>query len=263
MKQKRRQSRDRGSARNREPAKSREIIFGVNPIVEALRVGRRKFHRIVIKKGVKKSGATAQIIDTAKRKKIQVDYADIDAIAKMAQAEGHQGIVAAVSPVSFISFDKLISSASSSDNQTLAILDGIMDPRNFGAILRSAEAFGIDGVIFPSRKAASYTPVAAKASAGAGERIKLCRVNNIAETVKLLRDEGYECIAFDSSATNVFTKAKPGPVAVVLGGEGEGVRPLVAKRCNQTARIEMKGTIGSLNVSSAAAIIFHIVASRS
>ncbi|VAX18548.1 23S rRNA (guanosine(2251)-2'-O)-methyltransferase [hydrothermal vent metagenome] len=262
MKHKRRQSaRERGSARNREPAKSREIIFGVNPIVEALRADSRKFHRIVIKKGVKKSGATAQIIDTAKRKKIQIDYADIDAIAKMAGAEGHQGIVAVVSPIAFISLDKLISS-SSSQNQALALLDGIMDPRNFGAILRSAEAFGIDGLIFPSRKAASYTPVAAKASAGAGERIKLCKVNNIAETVKLLRNEGYECIAFDSSAKNVFTKAKPGPVAVVLGGEGKGVRPLVAKRCNQTARIAMKGKIGSLNVSSAAAIIFHLVSIR-
>ncbi|HEB72190.1 MAG TPA: 23S rRNA (guanosine(2251)-2'-O)-methyltransferase RlmB [Nitrospirae bacterium] len=263
MKQKRRQSsKNRGSAKNREPGKSREVIFGVNPIIEALRANSRRFHRIVIKKGVKKSGATAQIIDTAKRKKIEVDYADIDAIAKMAQAEGHQGIVAVVSPVAFISLDKLIMSLSAKSERSLALLDGIMDPRNFGAILRSAEAFGVDGVIFPSRKAASYTPVAAKASAGAGERIKLCRVNNIAETVKLLRDEGYECIAFDGSAKDVFTKVKPGPVAVVLGGEGEGVRPLVVKRCNQTARIPMKGAIGSLNVSSAAAIIFHMVSIR-
>lgn len=230
--------------------------------MEALRAGSRRFHRIVIKKGIKKNGAVAQIIDAAKRKNIQIDYADIDVVAKLAQAEGHQGIAAAVSPIVYISLDKLIASLSANNDRSLVLLDGIVDPRNFGAIVRSAEAFGIGGVIFPSRKAASYTPVAAKASAGAGERMKLCRVNNIAETVKLLRDEGYECVAFDGGAQEKFTKAKPGPVAVVLGGEGEGVRPLVIKRCDKTARIPMKGKIGSLNVSAAAAIIFHIVSVR-
>lgn len=268
MKHKRRQSKEWGSTRNRRPAKSREsdksreVIFGVNPIMEALKAGSRRFHRIVLKKGIKKSGATAEIIDSAKRKKIEVVHADIDVVAKMADSEGHQGIVATVTPITYISFDKLLSSLSDNNNRSLALLDGVMDPRNFGAIIRSAEAFGIDAVIFPSRRAASYTPVAAKASAGAGERMKLCQVNNIAETVKLLRDDGYECVAFDGAAQEKFTKANPGPVAVVLGGEGEGVRPLVAKRCNKTARIPMKGKIGSLNVSAAAAIIFHLVSVR-
>ncbi len=248
--------------KRRRPERNREIIFGVNPIAEALKADKRKFLRITIKKGVNPSGAIRRIIDTARRRKIVIEYADMDHVAKLAGAEGHQGIAALVSCLSMISLDKLIDYSKNRPNPSLALLDGIQDPGNFGAIIRYAEAFGFDGVIFPAKRAAGYTPVAAKSSAGAGELLRLCRVTNIAETVRRLKDEGYECIALDSEAAAEFTTPAPGSVAVVLGGEGEGVRPLVKKRCKAAGRIPMKGKVGSLNVSAAAAIVFHIVSAR-
>jgi len=248
--------------KRRRPERNREIIFGVNPIAEALKADKRKFFRITIKKGANPGGAIRRIIDTARRKKIVIEYADMDHVAKLAGAEGHQGIAALVSCLSPISLDKLIDYSKNRPNPSLALLDGIQDPRNLGAVIRSAEAFGFDGVIFPARRAAGYTPAAAKASAGAGELIRLCRVTNISETVRRLKNEGYECIALDSEADAEFTAPAHGPVAVALGGEGEGVRPLVKKRCRAVGKIPMRGKIGSLNVSAAAAIVFHIVSAR-
>ena len=245
--------------KRQQPERNREVLYGINPIAEALRAGKRKFSRIIINKGSKMSGGLGKIADTASRKRIQVDYETRDVVAKLAGAEGSQGIVALVTPPVFIGLEKLMESSLKSDHPALCVLDGVNDPRNFGAIIRSAEAFGIDGIIFPSRRAVGYTPVAAKASAGAGELTQLCRVTNIAETVRELRDNGYECIAFDGDASEIFQNHNPTiPIALVFGGEGSGVRPLVEKRCNQTVRIPIKGNVGSLNVSSAASIAFYI-----
>jgi len=242
----------------RKPEKTREVIFGVNPVTEALRAGSRIFYRIAVKQGIKSSGPIQNITDLAARKKIPVEYAPIDTVARMAGAEGHQGVAALVSPRAYVTLDRLIETARRSPRPVVAVLDGIMDPRNLGAIIRSAEAFGLIGVVFPERRAADYTPVAAKASAGAGERIALCRVTNIAETVRRLREEGFECVALDSAAREVLGAGPEGPVALVLGGEGTGVRPLVMKRCHRAARIPLTGKIGSLNVSAAAAIAFYL-----
>ena len=182
-------------------------------------------------------------------------------MARTAGAEGHQGICAQVSEPVYSGLDRVIEAAFKSQSPTLAILDGVMDPRNLGAIIRSAEAFGVAGVMFPDRRAAEYTPVAAKASAGAGERARLCRVVNIAETVRALKGEGWRVIVLDGGAADEFAPS-PGPLALVLGGEGEGARPLVIKRAGETARIPMQGGVGSVNVSAAAAIAFYLASRR-
>ncbi|MBI4828319.1 MAG: RNA methyltransferase [Nitrospinae bacterium] len=193
-----------------KPERGREILFGVNPIHEALKVARRKFYGLTLKSGIKQAGAVAEILEIASRRGIPVKFEDIDTVARMAAA---------------------------------------------------AEAFGVAGVIFPDRRAAQYTPVAAKSSAGAGERARLCRVVNVAETVRTLKDEGWRVVALDGEAANEFAPA-PGPLALVLGGEGEGARPLVIKRAGETARIPMQGGVGSINVSAAAAIAFYLASRR-
>ncbi len=241
-----------------------EYIFGVNPIHEAIRAGRRKISGIIAKKGA--TGKPIQsLISHAKRCNIPVDLATIDKIARLANAEGHQGIVALVTMPHLTDFDKLVERAVSkpkSGRPTLCLLDGVMDPRNLGAIIRSAHAFGLDGVIYPEKRAASYTPVAAKASAGAGEHMSLCPVNNIAECIRKLTEDGFHCVALDSDGKENLNLAEVSALALVLGSEGKGIRPLVIKRCDKMMKIPITGPVGSLNVSSAAAVAFYLAASR-
>lgn len=235
---------------------SQEILFGVNPITEAIKAGKRKIFRIICKDGGQSGGAAA-LLSLAKSKGIAVETAPMEKIAALAGAEGTQGVVALVSGPVFSSFDRLVESLLKMDSPVVAALDGIMDPRNFGAIIRSAEALGVAAVIFPERRAAGYTAVAAKASAGAGEHMRLCQVTNVAESVRQLREAGFGCVALDSQQGEPMGEPPTGPVALVLGGEGSGVRPLLLKRCGRAVKIPMRGRTSSLNVSAAAAIAFH------
>ncbi len=242
--------------------RDREILYGVNPVMEALNAGLRRFYAVIVKPGHKKGGPVGDIIALAESKKIPVDYQPVDEIAKRERIEGHQGVLAHVSPPVYVNLDDLVTSSLKTQTPTLAALDGVMDPRNLGAIIRSAEVFGVSGVIFPYDRACSYTPVAAKASAGAGERISLCRVVNMAETIRRLDGDGFTCVALEETADGNFDSAPAGPLVLVFGGEGTGVRELVKKRCGNTAKIPMKGGVGSLNVSTAAAIAFYIASNR-
>lgn len=246
----------------RQTTRDREIIYGVNPVMEALKVGRRRFYSVTVKPAHKKGGPASEIVTLAESRRIPVDYQPVEEIAKRERIEGHQGVLANVSPPVYVNLDDIADPSSSPQNYMLAALDGVMDPRNLGAIIRSAEVFGVSGVIFPYDRACAYTPVAAKASAGAGERMKLCRVVNMAETIRKLSDDGFTCVALEEDAEQNFDLAPDGPLALVFGGEGTGVRELVKRRCGNTAKIPMKGGVGSLNVSTAAAIAFYIASKR-
>ncbi|MDH5639273.1 MAG: 23S rRNA (guanosine(2251)-2'-O)-methyltransferase RlmB, partial [Nitrospinota bacterium] len=158
--------------------RTQDILFGINPITEAIKAGRRKIFQIIHKEGLQGAPA-ASLLSLARTKGIQVTTAPMEKVVALAGgADGSQGIVAMVSPPVYSSFDKLLDQLAAMDNPIVAALDGVMDPRNLGAIIRSAEAFGLAAVIFPERRAASYTAVAAKASAGAGEHMRLCPVVN-------------------------------------------------------------------------------------
>lgn len=248
--------------RGRREPRELETLYGVNPVMEAIAAGRRKVHKLLVKKGAAGSKAVRRILDLAGRRKIPVELAGMDAVAKAAGAEGSQGVAAIVTSYAYANFESLMERAVEkprSGRPLLAVLDGVMDPRNLGAIIRSAAAFGFDGVIIPRRRASSYTPAAAKASAGMGERFSICRVTNVAAAVDRLRAEGFWTAALDNGAGDEFSGAPAGPVGVVLGGEGTGVRPLVKKKCGAAARIPMSPGADSLNVAAAAAVAFYIV----
>ena len=245
---------------NRSRERTQDILFGINPITEAIKAGRRKIFQIIHKEGLQGSPA-ASLISLARTKGIPVTVAPMEKVAALAGADGSQGLVAMVSPPVYSSFDKLLDQLAAMNSPIVAALDGVMDPRNLGAIIRSAEAFGLAAVIYPERRAAGYTPVAAKASAGAGEHMRLCPVVNVAEALRILRKEGFSCVALEGGAAEELGQPPAGPVAIALGGEGTGLRPLVTKRCARVARIPMSGRVGSLNVSAAAAIAFHWAAS--
>ncbi len=241
--------------------KEHEALFGINPVAEALDAGRRKIYRISIKKGLEKNKKITSIEQLARRRKIPVEFLEGTAIGKIADTQGHQGITALVSPPAYSTLEKIVARSGKSEESNppaIAVLDGVQDPRNLGAIIRSAEALGFSALIFPDRRAVTYTPVAAKSSAGAGERINLCRVGNIAQTLVKLKEEDFSCVALEEDADEVLSAMPQGKLAVVLGGEGTGVRPLVLKRCDYSYRIPLSGKVGSLNVAAAGAIAFHV-----
>ncbi|MBI4664829.1 MAG: 23S rRNA (guanosine(2251)-2'-O)-methyltransferase RlmB [Nitrospinae bacterium] len=244
------------------PGRDKEIIFGVNPVMEALRAGKRKFHRLYVKGGFKPGGPADILIEMAREKGVPTVTNTGEELNRLTDSDGHQGVAALVSPYEYEKLDDAIERLRSKPFPTLIALDSVQDPRNFGAIIRSAEAFGVDGIIFPQDRASTYTPTAAKASAGAGERMNLIKVVNLAETIRKISDEGYHCVALEEDAEENFDKAPEGPFVMVFGGEGVGVRPLVKTRCGHVAKIPMKGEIGSLNVSVAAAIALYIASLR-
>jgi 23S rRNA (guanosine2251-2'-O)-methyltransferase len=240
-----------------------EAIYGINPIIEALKAGRRKFIKIIAKEGAIKSPGLKEILDEAARRRLPVGFASIDEIANTVATEGHQGVFALVSPLPYTDFDTLLERLEKVETGFVVLLDGVTDPRNLGAVIRSAEAFGAAAVVIPRHKAASYTAVASKTSAGAGERMTLVQVANIAESVRRLKEEaGVFAVAFEGDAQETIDKLPSGKLAVVLGDEGTGVRPLTKKRCDTTVSIPMAGTVGSLNVSAAASIACYLASRK-
>lgn len=205
-----------------------DIIYGRNPVREAER-GRRRVHRVW----------TAA--DT-----------DADELARRAGSPDHQGVVAEVDPYPYADPSSLLR-----DSDALVVaLDQVQDPRNLGAICRSAEAAGASGVVIPERRAASITPAACKASAGAVEHIPVARVRNLADWLAAAREAGAWVYGADAEAETPYpTLDLSGRVVLVLGGEGGGLRPRVAAGCDLLTRIPTVGRVGSLNVSAAAAVL--------
>jgi 23S rRNA (guanosine2251-2'-O)-methyltransferase len=205
-----------------------EFIYGRNPVREAQR-GRRRVHRVW----------TAEDTDPAE-------------LTRRAGSPDHQGIVAEVDPYPYADPNSLLRAP----DALVVALDQVQDPRNLGAICRSAEAAGASGVVIPERRAASITAAACKASAGAVEHLAVARVRNLADWLGVARDAGAWVYGADAEAEAAFsTLDLSGRVVLVLGGESSGLRPRVAAGCDVMARIPTVGKVGSLNVSAAAAVL--------
>ncbi len=205
-----------------------DFIYGRNPVREAQK-GRRRVHRVW----------TAEDTDAAE-------------LTRRAGSPDHQGIVAEVDPYPYADPNSLLQSPGS----LVVALDQVQDPRNLGAICRSAEAAGASGVVIPERRAASITAAACKASAGAVEHLSVARVRNLADWLGLARDAGAWIYGADADADAAYsTLDLSGRVVLVLGGESSGLRPRVAAGCDVMTRIPTVGQVGSLNVSAAAAVL--------
>jgi len=223
-------------------------LWGVHAVEAALANSERKVLRLV---------ATANAI-----KRIGLENAeefkarDIDALLPTGAV--HQGIAVNVRPLEPTSLDDLIASGT----QTIAVLDQVSDPHNLGAVLRSAAAFGVGGLVLQTRHSPPITGIVAKAAAGAAEIVAETRVVNIARALDQLAEAGYCTIGLAGDAPQGLAKTIPAgdKVALVFGAEGAGLRPAVAKACMWTARIEMRPVMESLNISNAAAIAFYEVA---
>jgi 23S rRNA (guanosine2251-2'-O)-methyltransferase len=236
-----------------------DLIFGVNPILEKLRAAPEEISKILLARGPLRPILKSLETD-ARKLQIEIQFVDAKELDYLAHGQNHQGALARVRAYSYAPFSELESTTSEACSQTVLILDGITDPRNFGAILRTAEAVGAGDIIIPKDRSVRITPVVLKASAGAVNHLRIYRLTNLRRALMSLKSSGFWIVGLDANATETYdSKEYPNKLGIVLGSEGQGLRPLIAKQCDYLVRIPMKGKISSLNVSVAAAILLYEV----
>lgn len=235
------------------------LLVGRNPIREALKSG-RDMEKLLIARG-ELMGSAKEIIAMARDQHVVIQ--EVDRIRLDQMAPNHQGMVAVVSAYEYKTVDDIFALAAEKEEEPFIILlDGITDPHNLGAIIRSAECAGAHGVIIPTRRAAGLTPTAVKASAGAVEHIPVAREVNLTRTIERLKKEGVWVFGSAMSGKNYRNADYSGPVALVIGSEGEGISKLVAEHCDDMISIPMRGKIGSLNASVAAGVLMFAIADK-
>jgi len=237
-----------------------DLIFGVNPILEKLRAAPEEISKILLVRGPLRP--TLKSLETDARKlQIQIQFVDAKDLDYLAQGQNHQGALARVRPYSYLPLSELERNvASEASPRRIVLLDGITDPRNFGAILRTAEAVGAGDIIIPTDRSVRITPVVLKTSAGAVNHLRIYRAINLRRAIALLKKSGFWIAGLDAHAKTSFdTIQYPDRLGIVLGSEGRGLRPLIANECDYLVRIPMSGKVMSLNVSVAAAILLYEV----
>lgn len=233
------------------------IAVGRNPVREALASG-KTVEKILVAKG-EREGSIRQIVAMAREKGIPVLDADRTRLDALSGSASHQGVLAFVTPFEYCSVETILQTArDAGEDPRIVILDGVTDPHNLGAILRTACCCGVHGVILSKHGACGMTPAAIKSSAGACEYMKVARVTNITDTVEMLKKENVWIYGTDGDAkSDLYQTDLTGACAFVLGDEGRGLSRLVKEHCDFLVRIPMVGPITSLNVSVAGAVILY------
>jgi 23S rRNA (guanosine2251-2'-O)-methyltransferase len=235
------------------------VLYGVNPVRELLRGGGEGLAELWLAEGGARGGAFAELERLGRAAGAKVRHAPRPKLDRLAGTDHHQGIVAVVADFRYAEVDELLSAAEASGRPALiVVLDGVEDPHNLGAVIRSAHALGAHGVVIPKDRAVGVTPAVAKASAGAVERCPVARVTNVSKTLEALKEAGIWSVALAADGEKPLGDVDlRGPVALVLGSEGEGLRPLVRRTCDLSAAIPMMGGFESLSVSASAAVALY------
>ena len=235
------------------------IIYGKNSVIEAIR-SNKTFNEILIDKSCKEKHIE-EIVAFAKQNGIKLDFVSKEILTRKLKSQQNQklttqGVVAEIIDFTYSQIEQLCES----ENNLILILDGVTDPHNLGAIVRTAECAGAGGIIIPKRRACQINETVVKTSAGATSNLKIARVNNLVNAINYLKENGYWIYCVEVDGENLFESKLSGKIALVLGSEGEGVGRLVKENCDSLLTIPMFGKINSLNVSVAAAIsVFEVV----
>jgi 23S rRNA (guanosine2251-2'-O)-methyltransferase len=236
-------------------------IYGLLPVLEALRAGGRRVERIVIAEGAKHE-RLREVTEAARQAGVPVRREPRASLDRLSNRANHQGVIAIASATSYAGEEEIL--AGITGDSLLVLLDGVEDPHNLGAIIRTAECAGATAVVIPERRAAHVTEVVAKTSAGATEYLPVAKVTNLAQFIEQLKLRNVWVVGVEQSGKMPYTQYDySGAVALVLGGEGAGLHRLVRERCDVVVSIPMRGRISSLNVSVAAGVVlFEAVRQR-
>ena len=239
-----------------------EVIYGLNPVMEALRGTRQIFELFVA--GASSDKRMEKMLKLAAERKIPVRQREKADLNRLCGTDHHQGVALKVEPFPYADLGELLAELKGNPEGLVLVLDSVQDPHNLGALIRSAACAGAHAVVIPKDRAAGVTAAAEKASAGAAGTVPVAQVTNISQTLKDLKDAGFWIFGADGAAKHtLYQQDLSGPVALVIGGEGEGIRPLVRKSCDEVVSIPLQGGVSSLNASVAGGIfLFEVVRQR-
>lgn len=229
-----------------------EILYGLHPVEEALRSGSRKFDHVCVARE-RYDQRLQKVIDACREGGVRLRFEPREELTRLARTAAHQGIVAIVRTREFLDLEDLLTGP---QPRLLLALDGIEDPQNLGALLRTADASGVDGVVLTERRAAPLSPVAVKASAGAAEHVRIARVVNLVRALEQLKEQNIWCVGLDERGKTSYDHYDfTSNTVIVLGREGDGLHDLVRRTCDHLLSIPMAGAVSSLNVSAAGAVV--------
>jgi len=235
-----------------------DVVEGRNPVLEALRAG-RPINKILIAQGVVQPAVVVEILRLAKEAGALVERVDRRAIDRLSTTGRSQGVVALVAVKTYANLDQLLEIGRiRGEPPLLILLDGIQDPHNLGAIIRTADGAGVHGVVIPGRRAAGLTASVARSSAGAVEHVPVTRVGNLSNALTRLAKDNIWTVGIDPSGSSDYTEVDyRQATAIVIGAEGKGLSRLVKERCDILASVPMRGKVASLNASVAAALVMY------
>lgn len=240
-----------------------QLIFGIRAVIEAITAG-KNIDKVFLQKEA--TGELMQeLLKSLKKNSVNFSYVPIEKLNKLSKFNNHQGAVASISPVSFLTMEQLVEGTlEKKDNPLFLILDQLSDARNFGAVIRTAECTGVDGIIIQKQGAAPVNGDTVKTSAGAVFSIPICKVDHIKDAVFYLQGSGIKTVAAtEKTDKNIYDIDFTGGVAIIMGSEDKGVNPSVLKIVDEKAKLPMFGTISSLNVSVACgAFLYEVVRQR-
>jgi 23S rRNA (guanosine2251-2'-O)-methyltransferase len=240
------------------------FVYGINPVLEALRAHPEQIARVLLERGRdgRRPPGAERVAQAAAQAGVRIDEAHPGELNRRTSHGVHQGVGAELADFAYSELPDLIEAAkAASAPPFLLVLDGVTDPQNLGALVRSAHALGAHGVVLPKDRAAGITPAVSKAAAGALEHCPVARVTNLSRAIEQLKEAGVWTVALAADGEKELREIDlTVPTALVMGSEGSGVRPLVRKTCDHVARIGMAGKVGSLNVAAAGAISLYEVA---
>ena len=235
---------------------TKDIIAGRNAVMEALR-SQRSINKILLQDGAK-GGSISEIIAVAKERNLAIEFVKSEKLDKMVPGMRHQGIVAMVAPIAFQTLEDVFAKAAAKNEPPfILLLDELQDPQNVGAIIRTADAAGVHGILLPKRRSCPLNAVVAKISAGAVEYVPVVQIGNIAQTIEELQERGCWVVGADMDGATYYESNLKGALVLVIGAEGKGLGRLVKQKCDAIVSIPMVGGVSSLNASNAAAILMY------
>jgi 23S rRNA (guanosine2251-2'-O)-methyltransferase len=242
--------------RRNDTAPSTNVVYGLNPVREVVARSPRMIATLYVARALR---AAESLVVEARRLGIPVESAESEALDRMSGGGNHQGVVARTKPFEFQAIEDVMAAMPS----LVVVLDGITDPQNVGAIIRSAEVLGAGALVLPKDRSAAISATVVRASSGAAVHLPVVQVVNVARALEQLKASGYWIVGLDAAGTSRFRELPPlERAAIVIGGEGKGIRPLVAKSCDFMVAIPVRGRVASLNAAAAAAIGVHELANR-
>jgi len=234
-----------------------EVLYGLHPVEEALKAGRRRFDHVMVARE-RDDSKLERLVALCRESGVRVRQETREQLTQLAQTPAHQGVVALVHGQEFLTIEDLFAPTTAGAARLLLALDGVEDPQNLGALLRVADGAGVDGVLLTERRSAPLSPVAVKASAGAAEHLRIARVVNLVRALEELKRQNLWIIGLDERGTCDYDQFDlTGNCVLVMGREGDGLHELVRRTCDHLLRIPMAGGVSSLNVSAAGAVVLY------